>query len=36
MEYYLQTHRLSRYLPLEKTIPGVKKYSSRFGWDDFY
>lgn len=37
MEYYLQSHKSFRYLPpSEKIIPGIKKYSNRFGWDDFY
>lgn len=36
MEHYLQLHKSSRYLPSEKLIPGIKKYSNRFGWDDFY
>ena len=36
MEYYLQSHKSSRYLPGEQLIPGIKKYSNRFGWDDFY
>lgn len=36
METYLQSHKLSRYLPSAKLLPGVKKYSNRFGWDDFY
>ena len=36
MNDYLQNHKSTRYLPNEKLLPGLKKYTNRYGWDDFY
>jgi AraC-like DNA-binding protein len=36
MENYLQEHKAARYHPHSVTLPGLKKYTNRYGWDDFY
>ncbi len=36
MESYLHDHKSTRYLPTETLLPGLKKYTNLYGWDDFY